>query len=68
MTKGTRMWWSGILGVLAWGLIGASALECTIEKFNEGSLWFIFYGLAITGATIGLLDSVKLIRTSHNQE
>ena len=68
MTKGTRMWLSGILGVLVWSFIAGSALECAIEKFNNGSWWCVFYGLAVIGATTGVFDSVKLINTSHNQE
>jgi hypothetical protein len=68
MTKGTRKWLTGLMKAIFWLCVGGVTLTSTIECFNNGSWWCIFYGLGCLGAINAAVDASELISDSHNEE
>jgi len=69
MTKGTRMWITGILKISFWLLALGVTGDNAINKFNEGSWgWGLLYTFAALGAISGAVEALKLIDKSHGEE
>ena len=69
MTKGTRMWLSGIGGMITWFLLTGLNLMTLIDHYDKGDWgWVTFAIIAVIGSIIGFFDSARLLKKSHNQE
>lgn len=68
MTKGTRMWFTGLVKVGFWLAVTGLALTKTIEKYDERSWWVISFAVAVIGSIDGIIKASKLIEKSHTEE
>ena len=69
MTKGTRMWLTGMMGIGFWLFTAGVISQGLISNYEKGNYWTCAaYFIVVLAAFGNIPDSLKLVKQSHNEE